>query len=220
MLQTLNTYPNLYSNPIVIPAYTIVEVYKDAITSANQLGYCIFPIKDKTKEELEQEIRTFVTNEKPTGYDDNNLAILGGHETNEYDYRIVYAVWYVNSPPDYPHTPTIIPPADPVEPFNKFNEIEINNAGSAQTDVTLTLSIVRTGMVEVKINEDIFKVNIKKLASNSNTIIIDKNGVLFNGKKYDNYDFSSTPTLKRGINTIGVTKEHISNLKIDYNPIY
>ena len=49
MVNTLNTYTNLQYEPVPIPAYTILEIYKETIAKSNSLGYCILPIGGLSK---------------------------------------------------------------------------------------------------------------------------------------------------------------------------
>ena len=218
MLQTLNTYPNLYFNPIDIPKYTIVEIYKDSIAQANGLGYCIVPLGDMDNDEIKTEIGTRIQNSQPTGY--SNYVILAGRVNEDFDHRITYVVWYQgNTVPTYPDLPTIIVPADPLPAFDIFNKVTVTNAGAAPTDVTITLSVVAKGKIQLLINEDLYIINISKLTTND-TLVISKEGVTLNGKEYDDFIFPKVPTLERGINTIGVSKNCVNNIKIDYVPKY
>jgi len=219
MLQTLNTYPNLYLNPIEIPDYTIVEIYKDSIALVNNLGYCIVPLGDKDNTEIKQEISNRVKSSQPTGY--TNFVILAGRESESFNHRVTYVVWYTGETvPTYPELPTIETPADPAAAFNRFNEVTVVNQGVAATDLILTLTVVKAGLVEVYINDNYYSIIIDKLPAATNLITISKTGVSYNDKNYDKFTFSAVPTLTKGSNTIKVTKENVSNLKVDYVPMY
>lgn len=220
MLQTLNTYPNLYLNPIEIPDYTIVEIYKDTIALANGLGYCIVPLGDKDNNEIKAEIANRIQNSQPVGY--SNSVILAGRTNESFSNRITYVVWYQGSTvPTFPDLPKIEAPIDPKPAFDRYNKIEVTNQGAAASDVVITLSVVAVGEVSLLINDKSYSIIINKLLPNQeNKVVISKDGVTFNDKNYDNFTFAGAPTLKKGVNSIAISKENVNKIKIDYVPKY
>ena len=214
MLTTLNTYPNLYFDAQRIPAFTVVEIYKDTIAQVNSLGYCIVPINGVS--DIKALINQRVAASAPAGYTTN--VILAGRQEEGFDHRITYCVWYNGAVPTFPEMPENPTPTSPAAPFDRFNLVTCNNLGAA-TDVTLTLSIVAPGLIELYINNDLFSIYVKKLEGNK-TLVIDKTGVNYNSKNIDSFIFSTTPCLKNGENIIKLPKDKVSNIKINYKPKY
>ena len=217
MLQTLNTYPNRYFDPIDIPRYTVVEIYKDSIVAENTLGYCIVPLGDLDNTQIEQKIRNYIADSQPSGY--TSLAMLAGRERKDYDNRVTYAVWYNGGiMPSYPERPIPVMPPELGSVFNRFNSFNIFNEGTAEANLKLTLTIEKTGLVEIYINNDLFTIQVDHIPTQDNLLVLSKNGVTFNDKEYSVYDFPCVPTVKRGLNVVQVSKDSVSKVKVEYTP--
>lgn len=214
MLTTLNTYPNLYFDAQRIPAFTVVEIYKDTIAQVNSLGYCIVPINGVS--DIKALINQRVAASAPAGYTTN--IILAGRQEEGFDHRITYCVWYNGAVPTFPEAPENLTPTSPAAPFNRFNTVTCNNPG-ATTDATLILSIVNPGLIDIYINNNRFSVKIERLEGNK-ILIIDRTGVSYNNKNIDSFSFSTAPSLKNGENVIKLPKDKVNNVKINYSPKY
>lgn len=216
-MQSLNTYPNLYYNPIKIPTYTVVEIYKNEVAENNSLGYFIIPIKDMDNNQLESAIYSRAIGSKPADCD--KYIILGGREYNTYENRITYFVWYSgDTVPQYPELPELITPPPAAKPFEKYTVVSLYNQGSGDTDVTITLTVDEDGDYDFYINDDYYSFTVTKLYKNNNKIVFTKNGVTVNDIPINTFTFSKIPTLRTGSNFIKVTKKGIKNIKCDYVP--
>lgn len=216
MTSNLNTYANLQYNPISIPDYCVVEVYKDEIVKPNGLGYFILPIGGLTDNEIEQKIKDKV--DAVDGY--TNLAILAGKNKKMYKNRIVYAVWYNDVVPAYPNEP-YVEPIEAGKPFNPYQKIEIINEGTAASALVLEFDCLSFDEpIEFKINEKKFKIWVDNPVSDISLVYASNKGVQYNKKLIDSFIFPSVPKLKSGINIIEVKGTNVKNLKIDYVPRY
>lgn len=217
-MNTIRSYENRYYNPISIPDYSILEIYKDNISQDNFLGYTIIPLKDMSPQEIETNMIDRAYELKPSGYP--NLKMLYGRERKSFKNKRVFAVWYKTTEPNYPEAPVYTEPLPPVETDYGFNTIVIENAGAADTDVQLILSTEKKGDVEVYINDDYYSIKIDKIPRESNEITINNKGVLYNGRPYDNFTFATVPTLRKGTNKIKVSKSLVKKVKVDYTPVF
>lgn len=214
MVSNLNTYPNLQYNPISIQDFCVVEIYKDTIVKENSLGYCILPIKEG---DMEQKIREKVAESMPEGY--TNLAILAGRAKVEYNHKVVYAVWYQNEMPTYPEAPVIsdLPPVSAA--YNIYQEIEVNNLGTAPAYIELELTCSSVDEpIDFYINGKFFSVTIEKNAADTHTLILNKNGVFYNGAAIDTFICPSAPRIESGINHLLFNRSNIQNVKLNYLP--
>lgn len=214
MENTLNTYPNLQFNPIKIPDFTLLEIYKESIAPTNGIGYCIIPIRDKTKEEIEQEIESKAATASHEGY--TKLKVLS---TGDYNHKIVYAVWYEGDEPTYPQEPEVSV-LTPAPPLNIWKELEVENV-AAPTYITVTLTCSAFDKpLEFYINHDYFAIDIEKPEEGVNEVIVSREGVSYNGKPIDSFKMTSAPKLKAGTNSIKVNSVGISHVGIKYRMKY
>lgn len=213
MDNTLVMYPNLQFNPVEIPDYTIVEIYKDSIATENGLGYAIIPIEGLTQEQIVSAAGAKAELKQPEGY--VQYDILYGAEKPGFNHKIIYAVWYNAEKPVYPPEPSIVEQT-PAQPLNIWKELEVDNAAApSYVTVTLTCSAF-DDTLEFYINNDYFAIDIKEPKSGVNTITIGRDGVTYNDKAIDSFKMSSAPKLKAGVNYIKVKTIGISNLGIKY----
>lgn len=215
MDNTLVMYPNLQFNPIKIPDFTILEIYKDTIAIESGLGYCIIPIEGLTKQEIRDKAKEKADLVQPSGY--TNYTLLTG-ASDEFNHKIVYAVWYQGEAPSYPDEPEVIE-LTPGQPHNIWHEIEVTNP-AAPSFITVTLTCSAFGHLEFYINDDYFAIDIDKPVSGVNEVIISKDGVTYDGKPIDNFKMSSAPKLKAGVNYIKVNSVNISKIGIKYRQKY
>ena len=215
MVSNLNTYPNLQYNGIKIPAFTVVEVYKDTIVKDNSLGYCIVPIEGMDNQTIEDTIREKVNSNKPEGYE--TCAVL-----NEgFDHKIVYAVWYKGEAPIYPTNEAVDPIENPIVPFDVYETLNIENQGTAPTALTLELECSSFNEpIEFYINDDYFKILIKNPSELSNIVRVDGTGVNYNNKNIDSFEFPTMPKIKNGLNCLRIKKTNVSKVKVKYTPKY
>lgn len=212
MVSNLNTYPNLQYNPISIPDFTVVEIYKDTVAKANSLGYCILPIEGLDNQTIEENIITKVRESAPETY--SNLAIL-----NEgFNRKVVYAVWYKGDAPVYPSN-EIQPALIATEPFNVWEEVEINNP-SAPAAISLELDCSSLDLIEFYINDNLFSIKIENPSEVSNIVLVDGTGVKYNNKNIATFDFPTMPKIKNGLNCLKFNKTMIKGVKIKYIPKY
>lgn len=216
MDNTLVMYPNLQYNPIKIPAFTLVEIYKDKVSKENGLGYTIIPIENLSNQEIKDIARAKAELVKPSGY--SNYTLLTG-DKEEYDHKIIYAVWYADEVPSYPQEPDI-ESLTPAQPLNIWHTVEVNNE-AAPTFVTITLTCsALDNTLEFYINNDYFAIDIKNPKDGVNEIAISKEGVSYNGKPIDSFKMTSAPKLKAGMNYIKVNSIGVSKIDIKYRQKY
>lgn len=211
MLSTQKYYNNI---PQKIGSYTLVEVYNDSISDENFQGYKIFPIKDINN--INQVIEDTIVNELGQPGDEYQLAILAGHDGNQYNHNIVYAVWYTDEEPTYPAEPIVPAMPAPDPQFNVWQEITVNNSG-VDTNATVILT-VNHGDIELMINDDYFL--IKGNITDGARCTINRDGVSINNIPAMEYIITNQPILKHGQNTIKVNKTNITHIDIQYKTTY
>lgn len=215
MDNTLVMYPNLQYNPIKIPDFTVLEIYKDSIATDKGLGYCIIPIEGLTQQQIRDAAKAKADLVQPEGY--TNYTLLTG-AGDEFNHKIVYGVWYMGEAPTYPDEPST-EVLTPEQPHNIWHEIEVENP-SAPSFITVTLTCSALDHVEFYINNDYFAIDIDKPVSGVNDIVINKEGVSYNGKPISNFKMTSAPKLKTGVNYIKVNCVSISKIGIKYRQKY
>lgn len=217
-MNTINMYPNLQYDPIEIPKYCILEIYKDSIAETNSLGYTILNIEGKSNSEIEQEIKTKVAASAPNTY--TKLAILAGNTFVDYTNKIVYCVWYTGDiVPAYPEEPTITPLDSPGQQASIWEVININNPGVG-TIAALQFNINNSlNKLEFYLNDVLYSIDLKDLKS-TNSINIDKGGLRVNGEYISSFSFNAMPALKSGQNVIKINKVNTTNFSLIYSPRY
>jgi hypothetical protein len=213
MDNTLVMYPNLQYNPIKIPDFTLLEIYKDTIDVSNGLGYCIIPIEGLSGQEIKDKARAKAEIVKPADKDNYILFADGG-----YDHKIIYAVWYSGDVPTLPAEPEVME-LIPNQPHEVWHEVEVDNP-AAPSFITVTLTLTAFDNVEFYINDDYFAIDIKKPVAGVNEVIINREGVSYNGKPIDSFKMTSAPKLKAGVNYIKAKCSNISNIGIKYRKKY
>ena len=215
MISNLNTYPNLQYNGIPIPAFTVVEVYKDEIVKDSSLGYFVLPIEGMDNEAIELAIRKKLRDEAPFGY--GNLAII----QKGFDHKVVYAVWNRGEAPKVPDPKPIPKLDDPAEPFNVWEEIQLDNRGVGPTALTLEFDCSSFDEpIEFYINDDYYTITIEKPQMYQSIVIADETGAKYNGKNIDTFEFPTMPKIKNGSNCLRIKKTNVSKVKVKYLPKY
>lgn len=220
MQHTLTMYSNQQSNPIKIADYTLLEFYKDSISSDNRLGYNILPIENMPLDTIKTKIAELAKEACPDGY--SKYAVLAdrtGAQTYEsFNHRICFIVFYTGSViPTYPAEPAIKETGTPAEPFNAWNQVSVENQGNP-TYVTLSLTIDSTNNLPLVfyVNEDKFSVSV----ASPGELKIGQQGVYLNNTKLSDFELTNWPYLKMGNNSIRVPKKNVAHLKVSYAEQY
>lgn len=218
MNTTLKMIDNLQFDPIKIPDYCLIEFYKDSIDKNSALGFSIISIAGLTIDEIKSAIAEKVSFIVPEGYTD--YVILAGRDSEEYNHKKIYVVWYKGEAPTYPAEPEIEEPAQPAEPAAAFEEYEIFNNGGKDTPITIEFTITTFGEdIEFYLNDDFYSIT-PSLDYGTNVYIANSKGVSYQDIPIDTFKFPSIPYLMSGKNILKVKKTNVSNVNIKYTEEY
>ena len=193
MVNTLNTYANLQYEPIPIPAYTILEIYKETIAKSNSLGYCILPIGGLSNAEIKAALTEKAALAPHEEY--TNCKILAGRAAESYDHRIVYAVWYNGDvEPEYPEEPEVSPQGAPGEAANIWYTTERSN--NTYPMAFLNIDIVCSSFdepIEFYINDNYYYILITNPIEGDNHVYVNQSGVQYHGAPVETFEMKAPP---------------------------
>lgn len=213
MNHNLVSIPNLQYDPIAIPDYTVLELYKDAVADANYIGYYIVNIEGLNETEIETKLTTLAGTQD--GY--TNFVILASADNSkkQYSHKRIYGVFYNGSTapayPTYTVREATATTGTLVDPYQTFT---IENEGIS-TPVQLVFTVD-------SVDEPIEWL----LNNNYGATVLDKAGKLvvgqestINGEPVD-VDYAEIPCLMHGTNTLKVKATNVSKVECKYTVLY
>lgn len=193
MVNTLNTYANLQYEPIPIPAYTILEIYKETIAKSNSLGYCILPISGLSDAEIKAALTEKAALAPHEEY--TNCKILAGRTAESYNHRIVYAVWYNGDvEPQYPDEPEVSPLEEPAEAADIWYTEETSN--NTYPMAFLNIDIICSSFdepIEFYINDNYYYILITNPIEGDNHVYVNQSGVQYHGAPVETFEMKAPP---------------------------
>lgn len=217
MTNSLNTYPNLQYSAIQIPDFTVLEIYKESIAINNSLGYCIIPIANLSDKEIKDEIAAKAALAAHEGY--SNCKIMAGRTYDNFNHKIVYAVWYNDVEPQYPEIPSDTPLNEPAAPCDIWFTKEIDNPDAALGSLSIDIECSSfEEPIEFYLNDNYYKVWVNKPVQGNNIVTVNEKGVFYNSKQIDTFEMDMPPYFDKQRNIFKIKATNA--LKVSYSIVY
>lgn len=208
-LNTLTTFANRQYDPIEIPDYCVLELYKDTMADDNYIGYYIVPIGGLTKDEIATKLTTLAGTQD--GY--TNFILLGN---NTYSRKRIAGVFYNDTVPTYIEGKSTVTTQTAASALNVYQEQTVTNNG-IEVPCTIIVTVTdTTNPIELYINNNY----IAFTATETGDYTIENEVCTFGGKIIDDFGSFDTVTLKHGDNVIKVNATNVSKVQVTYTETY
>lgn len=212
MEHNLITIPNLQYEPISIPQYTVLELYKDSIIDANYVGYYIVPIEGLTKDEIKIKLLDLAGTLEDYSY--VKLLVSRDETKEQFKYKRVYGVYFNEDEPVYPDVPKVTPIETTGTLIDVWQTKEIENSG-IEVPATIRLTVENDGdKLELYLNDNHISVE------NYSTGEVVVSSTAENNGKTIEVSFDEIPALKSGTNIIKIKATNITKVEVNYTVAY